>query len=96
LLADLLAQAQRRPLASATRTIAFGERFAASQAPEPSFLQHHLHHMPAQRHIAFATWTDIMLFDTHRSTMRTLLPFLRGDYLDPQLPIRLHFLPEYS
>src|SRR6266568_4929103 len=93
LLADLFAQAHRCSLASATCTVAFGERFAASHAPEAPFVQHQLDHMPAQRHIAFAARTHIMLFDAHRSTMRALLPFLRGDHLDPELPIRLHLLP---
>lgn len=94
LLADLVAQSHGGSPPSATRTIAFGEGFAAAQAPEAPFVQHQLDHMPAQRHIAFAAWTHVMLFDAHRCTMRALLSLLRGDHLDPQLAIHLPLLLE--
>jgi hypothetical protein len=94
LLTNLLAQSDRRPLASATRLIAFGKGFVAAHAPEPSFVQHQLDPMSPQRHIAFDPFAHIVLFDAHRTTMRTRGSLIGCDHFNPNPSVGLHLLLE--
>jgi hypothetical protein len=94
LLTNLLAQSDRRPLASATRLIAFGKGFVASDAPEPSFVQHQLDPLSPPWHIAFDPLAHIMLFDAHRTTMRALSSLRGSHHFDPHPSICLHLLLE--
>jgi hypothetical protein len=96
LLNDLLAQSYGGAFASPTSGITFGERFVAVQTPEAPFIEHQLDQMAAQGHIAFATGTHIMLFDTHRPTVWAALSCFGGDHLDAELSIRLPFLPHQT
>ena len=93
-LPNLLAQADRRALASATGAIAFGEGFVATQAPEASFVEHQLDPMVSQRHIAFDPFAHIMLFDTHAAAMRTTRSLIGSHHFDPDPSISLHLLLE--
>jgi hypothetical protein len=94
LLANLLAQSDCRPLASATRAIAFSKGFVASDTPEPSFVQHQLDPMSPQRHIAFDPLAYIMLFDADRTTMRALSSLSGSNHFDANPSIWLHLLFE--
>src|SRR5260370_12178568 len=93
-LPNLLTQSDRRPLASATRAIAFGEGFVAAQAPEASFVEHQLDPMSSQRHIAFDPRAHIVLFDAHRPTIPTLLSLIGSNHFDLDPSIGLHLLCE--
>jgi hypothetical protein len=94
LLANLLAQSDRRPLASATRLIAFGKGLVAAHAPEPSFVQHQLDPMSPQRHITFDPLAHIMVFDADCTTMRALSSLRSPHHFDPNPSIWLHLLLE--
>src|SRR5260221_11800019 len=88
-LPNLLTQSDRRPLASATRAIAFGEGSMAAQAPEASFVEHQLDPMSSQRHIAFDPGAHIMLFDAHPPTMGARSSLIGSNHFDPISSTRL-------
>ena len=94
LLANLLAQSQRRPLASATCAIAFSEGFVATDAPESAFVEHQLDAMSPQRHIAFDAGAHVMLFDADRPTMRTCGSLRGSHHFNANPSIWLHLLLE--
>jgi hypothetical protein len=94
LLANLLAPSHRRPFASATGAIAFSEGFMATQAPEPSFVEHQLDPMAAQRHIAFDPGTHIVLLHAGDPTMGTRSSLIGSSHFDSKRSIGLHLLLE--
>ena len=65
-----------------------------SHTPEASFVEHHFYPMLSERHIAFASQTHIVPFDTHVLTMRATGSLIRSDHFDPQGSISLHLLLE--